>query len=270
MAWLEGTLNLIPTACHGQGHLELEQVAPIPIQAISALPGIPPVLCLPCFSMGFVHSSDSMCIQGRRTRHVQADQISPCSVCCPAQRDQGGHPWQLPVPQAAWEPPCSAPGPAQGRRLRKRGKSSFLIPASDLRESLKAREAAGGCCCRSCPRGSSRQGAGDSTDPALARLCCSLPLASSFPGGAELAGLPWALFVGLHPLNSPLSQSQHWLGTSSTLGFLCANPHPCLSPVPSILLLLNLGITSSFGSRKNGLNSSSTEGCDPQGRREQS
>lgn len=141
----------------------------------------------------------------------------PCSVCCPAQREQGGHPWQLPGPQAAWEPPCSAPGPELGRRLRKRGKSSFLIPASDLRESLKAQEAAGGSCCRSCPRGSSR---GRELVTARIRpwhgICCSLSLASSFPGGAELAGLPWALLCpplwGCTPKTLPCpSPSTGWV-----------------------------------------------------------
>lgn len=139
----------------------------------------PALLYLPSFQPGFVHRSDVT----RSCQHLWAWVNVACAgrsvplVCC-----QPGPASQLPGAGESGEGilgssqgrgqrgclPAPLPAPCWGRGSRKGENRGFLISASDLRESLKARELAGGCSCRSCPWGRSRHGAGHSRDPTLA------------------------------------------------------------------------------------------------------
>lgn len=161
-------------------------------------------------------------------------------------------------PQAAWEPPCSAPGPVLGRRLRKRGKSSFLIPASDSRKSVRSSRR---LLPPVLPLG---QGAGDSTDLGLAQ---PLLLPSSSQEELSWQVGPVSTLGGLHPqlllCHNPSAGWAPAASWASCIQLCWVQIHiPAFHPFPSILLLLNLGITSSFGYRTNGLNPSITGGWD--------
>lgn len=116
-----------------------------------------------------------------------------------------------------------------------------------------------------------------------------LPLAPSLspacsPGGAE-HGLPWVLLQLCPPLWGR-SSPKHPSAPKPALGGYQQPPRafciqlcwgeihiPMSHPYPSILLLMDLGTTFSFGYRKNGLNSSSSAQSlavgKPQDRREQ-